>query len=42
MTELHRQNHVTLVLVTHDQQLAETAQRQIVMRDGRVVSDERK
>jgi putative ABC transport system ATP-binding protein len=42
MTELHRQNNVTLVLVTHDQQLAETAQRQIVMRDGRVVSDERK
>jgi putative ABC transport system ATP-binding protein len=42
MTELHRQNHVTLVLVTHDQNLAETAQRQIVMKDGRVVSDERK
>ena len=42
MTDLHRQNHVTLVLVTHDQQLAETAQRKIVMRDGRVVSDERK
>jgi putative ABC transport system ATP-binding protein len=42
MTNLHRQNHVTLVLVTHDQILAETAQRQIVMKDGRVVSDERK
>ena len=42
MTELHRQNLVTLVLVTHDQNLAETAQRQIVMKDGRVVSDERK
>jgi putative ABC transport system ATP-binding protein len=41
MTDLHRQNHVTLVLVTHDQQLAETAQRQIVMRDGRILSDER-
>jgi putative ABC transport system ATP-binding protein len=41
MTNLHRQNHVTLVLVTHDQNLAETAQRQIVMKDGRVVSDER-
>lgn len=40
MTELHRQNNVTLVLVTHDQSLAETAQRQIVMRDGRIIGDE--
>ena len=39
MTELHRQNNVTLVLVTHDQTLAQTAQRQIVMKDGRVLSD---
>ena len=40
MTELHRQNNVTLVLVTHDQSLAERAQRQIVLKDGRVISDE--
>jgi putative ABC transport system ATP-binding protein len=37
MTELHRQNDVTLILVTHDQGLAQKAQRQIVLRDGRVV-----
>lgn len=40
MTELHRQNKVTLVLVTHDQNLADKAQRQIRLHDGRVVSDE--
>jgi putative ABC transport system ATP-binding protein len=40
MTELHAQNNVTLVLVTHDQALADRAQRQIVLRDGRVVGDE--
>lgn len=40
MAELHRQNNVTLVLVTHDAQLAAEAQRQIVLKDGRVLSDE--
>ncbi len=40
MTELHRQNNVTLVLVTHDQGLADKAQRQIRLRDGRVLSDD--
>ncbi|MEO8647595.1 MAG: ABC transporter ATP-binding protein [Acidobacteriota bacterium] len=40
MTDLHRQNNVTLVLVTHDPLLAEQAQRRIVLRDGRVVADE--
>ena len=42
MTNLHSKNNVTLVLVTHDHQLAATAQRQIVMRDGRVIADEAK
>jgi putative ABC transport system ATP-binding protein len=41
MTELHRQNNVTLVLVTHDQHLAELAQRQVILKDGRIVSDEK-
>lgn len=41
MTELHRQNNVTLVLVTHDQTLADKAQRQIRLKDGRVLSDKR-
>ena len=42
MTELHRQNNVTLVLVTHDQNLAEMAQRQVILKDGRVLSDDTK
>ncbi len=40
MAGLHRQNNVTLVLVTHDAELAARAQRQIVLRDGRIISDE--
>jgi putative ABC transport system ATP-binding protein len=40
MTQLHKQNNVTLVLVTHDIELARQAERQIILRDGRVVSDE--
>ncbi|MGB7209925.1 MAG: ABC transporter ATP-binding protein [Pyrinomonadaceae bacterium] len=40
MTGLHTKNNVTLVLVTHDIELAGQAQRQVVLRDGRVVSDE--
>lgn len=40
MTDLHRRNNVTLVLVTHDQALADKAQRQIRLRDGRVLRDE--
>src|SRR4029078_5124025 len=39
MTELHRQHNVTLVLVTHDASLANQAQRQIVLKDGRVLHD---
>jgi len=39
MTELHNQNAVTLMLVTHDQGLAGEAQRRVVLEDGRIVSD---
>lgn len=42
MTDLHSRNNVTLVLVTHDNFLAGKAQRQIVMKDGCVLSDEEK
>lgn len=42
MTDLHIQHNVTLVLVTHDQSLAERAQRQVILKDGRVLSDEKK
>ena len=40
MQDLHRQRNITLVLVTHDPSLAARAQRQVVLRDGMVVSDE--
>ena len=39
MEELHTERSITLVLVTHDAALANKAQRQVVLRDGRVVSD---
>jgi putative ABC transport system ATP-binding protein len=39
MTDMHRRNEATLVLVTHDQSLAETAERSIVLKDGRVIED---
>ena len=40
MTALHKQNNITLILVTHDQALADKAQRQIRLKDGRVLSDD--
>jgi len=40
MEALHRQRNITLVLVTHDPALAAKAQRQVVLRDGMVISDE--
>jgi putative ABC transport system ATP-binding protein len=39
MKDLHRQNGITLVLVTHDDSLARQAERQIILKDGRVVED---
>jgi putative ABC transport system ATP-binding protein len=36
---LNRREGTTLVLVTHDQQVSEQADRRITLRDGRVVSD---
>jgi putative ABC transport system ATP-binding protein len=40
MRQLHQQNDVTLVLVTHDAALAAQAERRIVLADGRIVADE--
>jgi putative ABC transport system ATP-binding protein len=40
MRQLHAENNVTLVLVTHDPILASQAQRQIILADGKVISDE--
>ncbi len=39
MTAMHTKNNVSLVLVTHDNNLAEMAQRRVILKDGRVVSD---
>jgi putative ABC transport system ATP-binding protein len=41
MTGLHKQNNVTLILVTHDFALADKAQRQIRLKDGKVLSDDK-
>jgi putative ABC transport system ATP-binding protein len=40
MTELHRTNGTTLVLVTHDEQLAAQSQKIIRLRDGKIVEAE--
>jgi putative ABC transport system ATP-binding protein len=42
MRDLHDTNEVTLILVTHDAVLAGEAERSIVLKDGRVISDELK
>jgi putative ABC transport system ATP-binding protein len=39
MVEMNRKRKTTLVLVTHEYELAAQADRQISLRDGRVVSD---
>jgi putative ABC transport system ATP-binding protein len=40
MLKLNREQGTTLVLVTHDQNLTEHADRRIILRDGRIVTDE--
>ncbi|MBV8811133.1 MAG: ABC transporter ATP-binding protein [Acidobacteriaceae bacterium] len=40
LLQLNREERTTLVLVTHDPLLAEYAERTIMLRDGRVLSDE--
>jgi putative ABC transport system ATP-binding protein len=39
MIEINRKRKTTLVLITHDRELAAEADRHIALRDGRVVSD---
>ena len=39
ITRLHREQNMTLVLVTHDNSIAQRASRTIQMKDGRIVSD---
>ena len=42
LTERQHEANTTLVLVTHDKQIADRADRRIFLRDGRIVSDEAK
>jgi ABC-type lipoprotein export system ATPase subunit len=37
--ELNQRDHITVILVTHDPDVARAAERQIVLRDGLVVCD---
>ena len=39
IVRVHREQNMTLVLVTHDRSIAQRASRTIQMQDGRVVSD---
>jgi putative ABC transport system ATP-binding protein len=39
MLEMNRRRGATLILVTHDHELAARADRRISLRDGRVVTD---
>jgi putative ABC transport system ATP-binding protein len=40
LTERQRESGTTLVLVTHDPQIADRADRRIQLRDGMVVADD--
>jgi putative ABC transport system ATP-binding protein len=40
LMELNRLEGTTLVLVTHDRDLADSADRQVLLRDGLIVSDQ--
>ena len=41
LKRLNREEHVTLVLVTHDTDIAGQATRQIRLKDGKVLTDEK-
>jgi ABC-type lipoprotein export system ATPase subunit len=40
LLELNRREHTTLLLVTHEQDLAACADRRITLHDGLIVADE--
>ncbi|HXQ54196.1 MAG TPA: ABC transporter permease [Stellaceae bacterium] len=42
LTQLNREEGVTIVLVTHESDIAAYANRTVTMRDGRILTDERK
>jgi putative ABC transport system ATP-binding protein len=39
MEQLNQKEGITVILVTHDKDVAQCARRQVVLRDGRIVSD---
>ena len=41
LQRLNRENGITIILITHEHDIAEYAQREVTFRDGRVVSDRR-
>jgi len=41
LTTLHAEQKITLVMITHDPRIAQSCQRIIFLKDGRVVKDER-
>ena len=41
LKELNRQSGITVIIVTHEEDIARFAERRILMRDGEVVNDER-
>ena len=42
LTRLNREQGVTIIVVTHEADIAAYADRVVTMRDGQIVSDERK
>jgi predicted ABC-type transport system involved in lysophospholipase L1 biosynthesis ATPase subunit len=42
ISDLHARLHSTVLIVTHDMNVAETCQRTITIRDGRIVGDVRR
>ncbi|MBE5884642.1 MAG: ATP-binding cassette domain-containing protein [Lachnospiraceae bacterium] len=40
LADLNKKEHVTIIMVTHDEKLANQANRKITMLDGKIVSDE--
>ena len=40
LSRLHREQHMTMILITHDMGIAHTAPRTLRMKDGRILSDE--
>lgn len=42
LSKLNKEDKITIVMVTHDQQAAATTQRSIVIRDGEIVRDRKK